>query len=154
ADIDDLKQAEERSRKAFEEVAALKAQLEIENTYLLEEIHKQHNFDEIIGTSPALLRTLENVEAAAPTDANVLMFGETGSGKELIVGAGLQRSPRSRRPLVKGSCGAIPADLVESEFFGDAKSAFTGAVNARIGRFELADGGTIYLDEVGELPLA
>lgn len=154
ADIDDLKQAEERSRKAFEEVAALKAQLEIENTYLLEEIHKQHNFDEIIGTSPALLRTLENVEAAAPTDANVLIFGETGSGKELIARAVHNRSPRSRRPLVKVNCGAIPADLVESELFGHAKGAFTGAVNARIGRFELADGGTIFLDEVGELPLA
>lgn len=154
ADIDDLKKAEEESRRAFEEVAELKARLEIENTYLLEEIHKQHNFEEIIGSSPALLRTLENIEAAAPTNANVLIFGETGSGKELIARAVHNRSPRSRRALVKVNCGAIPADLVESELFGHVKGAFTGAVNTRVGRFELADGGTIFLDEVGELPLA
>lgn len=154
ADIDDLKQAEERSRKAYEEVAALKAQLEIENTYLIEEIHKQHNFDEIIGRSPALIKLLDNVEAAAPTNANVLIFGETGSGKELVARAVHSRSPRSRRALVKVNCGAMPADLVESELFGHVKGAFTGAVNARVGRFELADGGTLFLDEVGELPLS
>ena len=154
ADIDDLKQAEERSRKAYEEIAALKAKLEEENTYLLEEIHKEHNFTEIIGSSPALLKLLDNVEAAAPTDANVLIFGETGSGKELVARAVHSRSSRNRRALVKVNCGAIPADLVESELFGHVKGAFTGASQMRAGRFELADGGTLFLDEVGELPLA
>lgn len=153
ADIDELKQAQERSRQAYEELAALKAQLEIENTYLLEEIKKTHNFEEIIGQSLPLIKLLDNVESAAPTDANVLIFGETGSGKELVARAVHSRSPRSRRALVKVNCGAMPADLVESELFGHIKGAFTGAVNARIGRFELADGGTLFLDEVGELPL-
>ena len=154
ADIDDLKQAEERSRKAYEEIAALKARLEEENSYLLEEIHKENNFKDIIGISPALLKLLDNVEAAAPTNANVLIFGETGSGKELIARAVHSHSARKGRALVKVNCGAIPADLVESELFGHVKGAFTGASQARVGRFELADGGTLFLDEVGELPLA
>lgn len=154
ADIDELKKAEESSRHAYEQVAALKAQLEKENRYLLEEIHKVHNFTEIIGSSPPLLKLLVDVEAAAPTDANVVILGETGSGKELIARAVHSRSDRKGRPLVKVNCGAIPADLVESELFGHLKGAFTGALNARVGRFELADGGTLFLDEVGELPLA
>ena len=154
ADIDELKRAEERSKSAFEEIATLKAKLEAENSYLLEEIHKEHTFTEIIGNSPALLKLLENVEAAAPTDANVLIYGETGSGKELIARAVHSRRFRKTRALVKVNCGAIPADLVESELFGHVKGAFTGASNARVGRFELADGGTLFLDEVGELPPA
>ena len=154
ADIDDLKQAEERSRAAYDEIAALKAQLDRENTYLLEEIRGEHNFTEIIGSSPELLKLLDNVESAAPTDANVLVFGETGTGKELIARAVHSRSGRSGRALVKVNCGAMPADLVESELFGHVRGAFTGASNARVGRFELADGGTLFLDEVGELPVA
>lgn len=154
ADIDDLKRAQEQSKTACEEIAALKAKLEEENTYLLEELHKAHNFTEIIGSSPPILRLLEIVEAAAPTDANVLILGETGSGKELIARAVHSRSNRKGRALVKVNCGAIPADLVESELFGHVKGAFTGASNTRVGRFELADGSTLFLDEIGELPLA
>jgi transcriptional regulator with GAF, ATPase, and Fis domain len=154
ADIDELKQAEAKSKLAYEEIAALKARLERENTYLLEELHKEHNFEEIIGSSPEILKLLDNVESAAPTDANVLISGETGSGKELIARAVHKRSKRSHRTLVKVNCGSIPADLVESELFGHVKGAFTGASQIRVGRFELADGGTLFLDEVGELPLA
>lgn len=139
--------------KAYEEIAALKARLEDENTYFQEEIRRQHNFEEIIGNTPELLQLLKNVEAAAPTNANVLIFGETGSGKELIARAVHGRSSRKRRALVKVNCGAIPAGLVESELFGHVKGAFTGASQNRTGRFELADGSTLFLDEVGELPL-
>ncbi len=138
---------------AYEEIAELKSRLELENTYLQEEIGKQHNFDEIIGSSPELLKLLENVELAAPTDSNVLIFGETGSGKELIARAIHGRSLRKNRPLVKINCAAMPAGLVESELFGHVKGAFTGAAQARVGRFELADGGTLFLDEVGEMPI-
>jgi len=153
-DIDDLKQAEAKRRAAFEEIAELKSRLERENIYLLEEIHKEHDFREIVGSSPALLKLLDNVEAAAPTDTNVLIFGETGSGKELIARAVHSRSRRKARTLVKVNCGAMPSELVESELFGHVKGAFTGASQTRIGRFELADGGTLFLDEVGELPVA
>lgn len=138
---------------AYEEIAALKARLERENSYFQEEIRKEHNFDEIVGNSPELLRLLDQVESAAPTNANVLIFGETGSGKELIARAIHSRSARKGRPLVKVNCGAMPAGLVESELFGHVRGAFTGASETRVGRFELADGGTLFLDEVGELPL-
>jgi formate hydrogenlyase transcriptional activator len=139
--------------KAYEEIADLKARLERENTYFQEEIRKEHNFEEIIGNSPELLKLLDNVESAAPTDANVLIFGETGSGKELIARAIHGRSTRKGRPLVKVNCAAMPAGLVESELFGHVKGAFTGASQHRVGRFELADGGTLFLDEIGEMPL-
>jgi formate hydrogenlyase transcriptional activator len=139
--------------KAYEEIATLKARLEQENTYFQEEIRREHNFDEIIGNGPELLKLLDQVESAAPTNANVLIFGETGSGKELIARAVHSRSARRGRPLVKVNCGAMPAGLVESELFGHVKGAFTGASETRVGRFELADGGTLFLDEVGELPL-
>ncbi len=139
--------------KAYEEIASLKAKLEIENTYLQEEIRKEHNFDEIIGNSPQLLKLLDRVESAAPTDANVLIIGETGCGKELIARAIHSRSTRRNSPLVKVNCGAIPSGLVESELFGHVKGAFTSASERRIGRFELANNGTLFLDEVGELPL-
>jgi len=138
---------------AYDEIAELKSRLELENTYLQEEIGKTHNFDEIIGSSPELLKLLDNVELAAPTDANVLIFGETGSGKELIARAIHGRSPRKNRPLVKINCAAMPAGLVESELFGHVRGAFTGASQPRVGRFELADGGTLFLDEVGEMPI-
>lgn len=139
--------------KAYEEIAALKARLERENTYFQEEIRREHNFDGIVGHSPELLKLLDQVECAAPTNSNVLIFGETGSGKELIARVVHSRSPRNGRPLVKVNCGAMPAGLVESELFGHVKGAFTGASETRVGRFELADGGTLFLDEVGELPL-
>ncbi len=139
--------------KAYEEIAALKARLEIENTYLQDEIRNQHNFEEILGNSPELLRLLDRVELAAPVDANVLIMGETGAGKELIARAIHSRSARKNSPLVKVNCGAIPSGLVESELFGHVKGAFTSASERRIGRFELANNGTLFLDEVGELPL-
>ncbi|MGC4055962.1 MAG: sigma-54 dependent transcriptional regulator [Paludibaculum sp.] len=114
---------------------------------------RSHDFPEIIGSSPELLRLLHRVESAAPTGANVLIAGETGSGKELIARAIHTRSNRNGKPLVKVNCGAIPAGLVESELFGHVRGAFTSASERRVGRFELANGGTLFLDEVGELPL-
>jgi formate hydrogenlyase transcriptional activator len=138
---------------AYEEIAALKARLERENVYLQEEIHHEHNFVEMVGSSPALLDVLRKLEQIAPTDATVLISGETGTGKELIARAIHNRSARKERPLVKVNCAAISAGLVESELFGHVKGAFTGAIERRVGRFQLADGGTIFLDEVGELPL-
>ncbi|MFZ0063393.1 MAG: sigma 54-interacting transcriptional regulator [Pyrinomonadaceae bacterium] len=139
--------------KSYEEIAALKARLEKENVYLQEEIRTQHNFEEIVGNCPALLDLLRRVDQVAPTDSSVLIYGETGTGKELIARAIHNRSARKNRPLVKVNCSAISAGLVESELFGHVKGAFTGAFERRIGRFELADGGTLFLDEVGELPL-
>lgn len=139
--------------KSYEEIASLKARLEKENVYLQEEIRCEHNFEEIVGDSPALLTLLRQVDQVAPADSTVLIYGETGTGKELIARAIHDRSHRKNRPLVKVNCSAISAGLVESELFGHAKGAFTGAFERRIGRFELADGGTIFLDEVGELPL-
>jgi len=125
--------------------------LEAQNNYLQEEIRSQHNFVEIVGNSRALLSVLRQVDQVAPTDATALIIGETGTGKELIARAIHDRSPRHGRPLVKVNCGAISAGLVESELFGHVKGAFTGALLNRDGRFLLADGGTIFLDEVGEL---
>jgi formate hydrogenlyase transcriptional activator len=139
--------------KSYEEIAALKVRLEKENVYLQEEIRTVHNFEEIVGNSPTLLELLRRVDQVAPTDSSVLIYGETGTGKELIARAIHDRSARKNRPLVKVNCSAISAGLVESELFGHVKGAFTGAFERRIGRFELADGGTIFLDEVGELPL-
>ena len=140
--------------QAYEEIAELKARLENENVYLQEEIRTDHNFEEITGNSPALLDVLRKVEQVAPTDSTVLIYGETGTGKELIARAIHDRSARKKRPLLKVNCSAISAGLVESELFGHVKGAFTGALERHIGRFELADGGTIFLDEIGELPLA
>ena len=139
---------------SFEEIGQLKARLEEENVYLQEEIRTEHNFEEIIGNSPALLAVLRKVEQVAPTDSTTLIYGETGTGKELIARAIHDRSSRKGRPLVKVNCSAISAGLVESELFGHVKGAFTGALERHVGRFELADRGTIFLDEVGELPLA
>ena len=139
--------------QSYQEITALKARLEKENVYLQEEIRTEHNFEEIVGNSRALLAVLRKVEQVAPTDSTVLIYGETGTGKELIARAIHNRSSRKDRPLVKVNCSAISAGLVESELFGHVKGAFTGALERRIGRFELADGGTIFLDEVGELPL-
>ncbi len=145
--------AERGLREAVAELESLKNRLEAENVYLQEEIRTQHNFEEIVGNSPALLEALHRVERVAPTESTVLILGETGSGKELFARAVHSRSRRSQRPLVKVNCGAIAPGLVESELFGHVKGAFTGAIDKRVGRFELANGGTILLDEVGELPL-
>jgi PAS domain S-box-containing protein len=130
-----------------------KARLEAQNVYLQEEIRSEHDFTEIVGNSPQIRTVLRQVEQIASTDSTVLILGETGTGKELIARAIHDRSLRKQRPLVKVNCGAISAGLVESELFGHAKGAFTGALSNRDGRFKLADGGTIFLDEVGELPL-
>lgn len=139
--------------QSFEEIAALKARLEKENIYLQEEIRTEHNFEEIVGSSHALLDVLRTVEQVAPTDSTVLIHGETGTGKELIARAIHDRSLRKERPLVRVDCSAISTGLIESELFGHMKGAFTGASERRTGRFEIADGGTIFLDEIGELPL-
>jgi len=139
--------------REYEEIGRLKAQLEQENVYLREEILGEHNFKEIVGNSPELTSVLHTIDRVAPTDTSVLVLGETGTGKELIARAIHSRSARHRHPLVKVNCGAIPSGLLESELFGHMKGAFTGAVERRIGRFELADKGTIFLDEVGELAL-
>src|SRR5207245_93832 len=130
-----------------------KARLEAQNKYPQDEIRSEHNFDEIIGSSHALLNLLRQVEQISKIDSTVLVLGETGTGKELIARAIHDRSPRKNRVLVKVNCGAISAGLVESELFGHVKGAFTGAISNRDGRFKLADSGTIFLDEVGELPL-
>ena len=130
-----------------------KAKLEAQNVYLQEEIKGTHNFEELIGGSTSLKKVLKNVERVAPTDSTVLITGETGTGKELIARAIHNLSPRKGRPLVKVNCAAIPAGLIESELFGHEKGAFTGALTKKMGRFEVADKGTIFLDEIGELPL-
>lgn len=138
--------------RAYEEIARLRALLKQENLYLQEEIKTQHNFEEFIGQSRAIKRVLKAVERVAPTDATVLILGETGTGKELVARALHNLSLRKNKALVKLNCAALPAGLVESELFGHEKGAFTGALTRKIGRFELADGGTIFLDEIGDLP--
>ena len=139
--------------RAFEEIERLKRELELENEYLREEISISHPFDEMIGDSPSLRKVLEQVELVAATDASVLILGESGVGKELVARAIHDRSRRRHRPLVKVNCASIPKELFESEFFGHVKGAFTGAVKDRVGRFQLANTGSIFLDEVGEIPL-
>ncbi len=129
------------------------ARLEAQAVYLQEEIKGTHNFEELIGGSTSLKKVLKNVERVAPTDSTVLITGETGTGKELIARAIHNLSPRKDRALVKVNCAAIPAGLIESELFGHEKGAFTGALTKKMGRFEVADKGTIFLDEIGELPL-
>jgi len=121
--------------------------------YLEDEIRTEMNLAQIIGNSGSLHRVLKNVETVAPTDSTVLIHGETGTGKELIARAIHDLSPRKSKPFVKLNCAAIPTGLLESELFGHEKGAFTGAIAQRIGRFEVANGGTIFLDEIGEIPL-
>jgi formate hydrogenlyase transcriptional activator len=152
-DITERKLAEESLKSALAEVRQLRDQLHAENVYLQEEIRVASNFDEIIGRSSALRKVLNQAEQVAPTQTTVLILGETGTGKELLAHAIHKHSPRHKRPLVKINCAALPAPLIESELFGHEKGAFTGAGARRPGRFEIADGGTIFLDEVGELPL-
>jgi formate hydrogenlyase transcriptional activator len=138
--------------RAHEESEALKSRFEAEAVYLQEEIKTEHNFEEIIGRGEKVRELLRKVEQVAPTETTVLICGETGTGKELLARAVHDRSRRKNRPLVKVNCGSIPSGLVESELFGHERGAFTGATQRRIGRFELANGGTIFLDEVTELP--
>ena len=139
-------------KNAFEQIETLKDQLYKENLALREEIDVSRMFEEIVGSSPALQAVLSQVAKVAPTDSTVLITGETGTGKELIARAIHKRSARSARAFVSVNCAAIPQDLIASELFGHEKGAFTGATQRRLGRFEAADGGTIFLDEVGELP--
>lgn len=139
-------------KKAYEEIDVLRDQLYKENLALREEIDIAKMFEEIVGSSPALQAVLSKVAKVAPSDATVLITGETGTGKELIARAIHKRSQRSSRAFVSVNCAAIPRDLIGSELFGHEKGAFTGATQRRLGRFELAEGGTIFLDEVGELP--
>lgn len=138
---------------AYQKISELTQKLEQEKLYLEDEIRDELNFEEIVGNSPVLRRVLQQVEAVAPTDSTVLIHGETGSGKELIARAVHKLSSRSGQPFVKLNCAAIPTGLLESELFGHEKGAFTGAIAQRIGRFELASEGTIFLDEVSEIPL-
>jgi formate hydrogenlyase transcriptional activator len=138
---------------SYEQIAELKSRLERENAYLIEEIKSEHNFDEMVGTSPAFRVLIDKLRRVAPTDATVLITGESGTGKELVARAIHSHSLRSQKTLVKVNCAAISAGLVESELFGHVKGAFTGALDRRVGRFEFAQGGTLFLDEVGELPL-
>ncbi len=139
--------------RAFEEIQQLKAQLELQNTYLQEEVVAAKAFGDLIGQSAALRQVVSQIDLVAPTEASVLIFGETGTGKELVAHEIHRRSPRKEKPMVRVNCASIPRELYESEFFGHVKGAFTGAVRDRAGRFETAEGGTLFLDEVGEIPL-
>ena len=152
-DITERRRAERELRRTLAENARLREELERERDYLREEVNVAMNFGRIVGTSPALMRMMKRVEAVAETPASVLVQGESGVGKELVAHAIHVQSPRADGPLVKVNCASIPKDLFESEFFGHVKGAFTGAHRDRIGRFQLADGGTIFLDEIGEIPL-
>ena len=138
---------------AFQEIEALKNKAVEEKQYLQEEVRTEHNFGDIVGESPALRSVLQKVEIVAPTDSTVLVCGETGTGKELIARAVHELSPRKSHAFVKLNCAAIPTGLLESELFGHERGAFTGAISQKIGRFELANQGTLFLDEVGDIPL-
>jgi PAS domain S-box-containing protein len=140
-------------QEAYAEIKQLQIQLEAESAYLQEEIKLEHNFENIIGQSEALKYVLHRVEMVAPQDSSVILLGETGTGKELIARALHQLSSRNRRPLLKVNCAALPAELIESELFGREKGAFTGATTTQVGRFELANKSTLFLDEIGELPI-
>jgi transcriptional regulator with GAF, ATPase, and Fis domain len=138
--------------RAFEEIQRLKAQLELQNTYLQAEIEEAKAFGDLIGQSAALRQVVSQIDLVAPTEASVLILGETGTGKELVAHEIHRRSRRQDGPLVRVNCASIPRELFESEFFGHVKGAFTGATRDRAGRFESAEGGTLFLDEIGELP--
>src|SRR6185312_17068256 len=124
-----------------------------ETLYRGDEIQSEQGFEEIVGRSSGIRAVLRNIELVAPTDSTVLIYGETGTGKELIARAIHERSPRSSKPFVKLNCAAIPTGLLESELFGHERGAFTGAIMRKAGRFEVADKGTLFLDEVGDIPL-
>ena len=147
------KRTEEKLHKAFAEIQQLKEHLEAENKFLKEEINFQHAHGEFIGQAPSINRVLVQVEQVAPTDTTVLILGETGTGKELLAQAIHNLSKRKNRTMITLNCAALPSNLVESELFGHEKGAYTGAQSKRIGRFELAHGSSLFLDEIGELPL-
>jgi transcriptional regulator with GAF, ATPase, and Fis domain len=151
-DVTAAKQSQQALEQASREIKTLKDQLQSENIVLREEVDRALMFEQIVGTSPPLRNVLSRVSKVAPTDSSVLITGETGTGKELVARAIHRRSRRSARAFVSVNCAAIPRDLIASELFGHEKGAFTGATQRRLGRFELAEGGTIFLDEVGELP--
>lgn len=152
-DFTERKTAEEGLRNALVQVGQLKDQLQQENIYLREQVELEHQFQEIIGNSDEIKYVLFKIQQVAPTDASVLIQGETGTGKELVARAIHSASTRKDRPMVKINCAALPANLIESELFGHEKGAFTGAQAKKIGRFELAHNATLFLDEIGELPL-
>jgi PAS domain S-box-containing protein len=152
-EIEERQQAEASLSQAFSEIKTLKDRLEAENIYLRQEIAMKHQFADIIGESDGLKYVLYRVEQVAPLNTTVLILGETGTGKELIAAAIHDLSPRKDRPLITVNCAALPANLIESELFGREKGAFTGADTRQIGRFEIAQGSTLCLDEIGELPL-
>lgn len=139
--------------RAFEEIQRLKAELEQQNAYLKEEVSEAGAFGDLVGQSAALRQIVSQIDLVAPTEASVLILGETGTGKELVAREIHRRSERKDKPLVRVNCASIPKELFESEFFGHVKGAFTGAIKDRAGRFETAQGGTIFLDEIGEVPL-
>lgn len=152
-DITKIKQAEEDLRQALDEISALKNHLEQENIYLREEIEINYRHDEIVGESSAIKSILSQGEKVAAQATCVLIQGETGTGKELLARAIHKMSPRHRRQMITVNCGVLPGTLIESELFGREKGAFTGAVSKELGRFEVADGSTIFLDEIGDLPI-
>ena len=139
--------------RAFEEIQQLKAQLERQNAYLEEEVVEAKAFGDLVGQSAALRQIISQIDLVAPTDASVLILGETGTGKELVAREIHRRSARHDKPMIRVNCASIPKDLFESEFFGHARGSFTGAIKDRAGRFETAEGGTLFLDEIGEVPL-
>jgi PAS domain S-box-containing protein len=151
-DITERKRAEEDAAAAHDEIRRLTERLEAENVYLRHEVKLKYNYDAIVGRSEAIRRVLGQVEQVADTGSTVLLVGETGTGKELVARAIHSRSSRHARPMVTVNCAALPAALIESELFGREEGAYTGALTRQIGRFELADGSTLFLDEVGELP--
>ena len=153
-DITEKVRHENELNQALTEITDLKQELEAENLYLKEELHLTGRFNEIIGSSKSLVKILKQIEQVAKTDSTVLILGETGTGKELISKAIQQESDRKNKPFIKVNCLALPAELIESELFGHEKGAFTSAINRKIGRFELANNGTIFLDEIGDLPLS
>jgi len=150
--VTEIKSAQEQLAGAVAQLASVRERLQAENVYLRGEIDQSQTSGELVGGSEAMRGVLHRIEQAAPTDVTVLIVGETGTGKELVARAIHARSPRNARPLVSVNCAVLPANLIESELFGHERGAFTGAVARKMGRFELADGGTIFLDEIGDLP--
>ncbi len=152
-EVEEHKRAKESLKGAFSQIQQLSERLQAENVHLQQEVSRQYDFGEIIGHSDAMSYVFFRVEQVAPQDATVLLLGETGTGKGLVARAIHNRSTRKDRPMITVNCTALPANLIESELFGREKGAFTGASARQMGRFELADGGTIFLDEIGEMPL-
>ena len=152
-DISKLREVEKKLKTQISETNRLKEQLQAENIYLRDEIQSQHDFNDIIGESDALMHTIYRIEQVASTDSTVLLEGETGTGKELFAAAIHNKSKRKDKPYIKVNCSALPSSLIESELFGHEKGAFTDAIQKHIGRFELADGGTLFLDEISEIPV-